>query len=367
MSSEKIHWWRTEFGELENDAVSSAIRNENVSQGEITRAFEADLAELIGVEHVIATSSGTAALMMALIAVDVGPGTEVIVPNRTWIATAHAAYLLGAAVVLVDVEKNRPVMNVETVEAKITKNTRAIIPVHMNGRGVDVPAIVELGKHTGVAVIEDAAQALGSKNHFGRLGAVSDVGCFSLSVAKIISSGQGGFSVTNLKEIADSMRNIRTHGVENTVDADSWNRPGLNFRLTDMQSAIGREQLKKLSNRIKHCKEIYRMYEEGLSGIGRLIPIPVDLDAGEVPIYNEVLCADRDSLVKFLAAKGIETRAFYPDLDYAPYLDQGHSDFPNSRLFGTQGLYLPSGPNQKIEDIRKVIEVINSGDKKNEW
>ena len=96
------------------------------------------------------------------------------------------------------------------------------------------------------------------------------------------------------------------------------------------------------------------MYEEGLSGIGRLIPIPVDLDAGEVPIYNEVLCADRDSLVKFLAAKGIETRAFYPDLDYAPYLDQGNSDFPNSRLFGTQGLYLPSGPNQKIEDIKSL-------------
>ena len=168
MSSDKIQWWRTEFGELEIDAVSSAIRNENVSQGEITEAFEADLAELIGVEHVIATSSGTAALMMALIAADVGPGSEVIVPNRTWIATAHAAYLLGAAVVLVDVEKNRPVMSVETVEAKIVDNRDQLIdPVNAHQIVSMLEGAVIRGTGKKVSVIKKPlAGKTGTTNEF---------------------------------------------------------------------------------------------------------------------------------------------------------------------------------------------------------
>ena len=164
MNAGRINWWRTSFGEKEIDAIADAIRLESVSQGEIASLFEKEVAAILGVKHVVATSNGTAALSMALMAVGVAPGDEVIVPNRTWIATAHAAYILGAKIVLADVERNRPIIDVESIESQISSKTKAIIPVHMNGRAANIEAINKLGKKHEIAVIEDAAQAFFSKN-----------------------------------------------------------------------------------------------------------------------------------------------------------------------------------------------------------
>jgi len=353
-----IPWWKTSFGEDEVQHVTESIRNKNISQGEVTEKFEYRLAEYLQVSNVIAVSSGTSAITMALMSIGIKPDDEVIVPNRTWIATAHAVHIIGAKVVLVDVELNRPIIDAEKIEEKITSKTRAILPVHMNGRSANMKRIKEISKKYNLYVVEDAAQALGSRNSDGYLGTQSDVGCFSLSVAKVISTGQGGFVVTNDNELADKMRAIRTHGVENVKDPDSWVMPGFNFRFTDIQASIGLEQLKRLPERIKYLCNIYRRYERGLNSSPFSI-IPVDLSIGEVPVYSEFLVEDRKKWMEKLKKEKIETRPFYPSINTAEYLGQGKEKFVNSRCFCDNGLYLPSGPSQEVASINRCIESIN--------
>jgi len=356
---DKISWWRTKFGNEEIQHVVNSIKNECVSQGKVTTEFENKLSEFLEIENVIAVSSGSSALLLALMAVGVKPGDEVIVPNRSWIATAHAAYLLGAKVVLVDVEPNRPIIDVEKIEEKLTSRTRVIMPVHMNGRSANMDRINEIAKKHKIAVIEDAAQAIASRNTDGFLGTQSDIGCFSLSVAKTIATGQGGFAVTNNNEIAKRMRTIRTHGVENVNDVEQWGMPGFNFRYTDIQASIGIEQLKRLPERVDHLREIYMTYEHGLNDTPFKL-IPVNLDKGEVPVYSEFLINERAEWISLLASENIETRAFYPDLNTAPYFNQQDIIFQNSISYGKDGVYLPSGPSQNINTIKYCIDKIKS-------
>lgn len=353
----KINWWRTSFEKAEIDRVVNSFKNQNISQGSVTAQFERDLSEYLGVEYVIATSSGSTAILLALLAVGIKPGDEVIVPNRTWIATAHAPYLLGAKVVLIDVESDRPIIDVTKVEERITPRTKAIIPVHLNGRSADMKKLQVICKKNNICLIEDAAQAIGSKNNRGFLGTQSDIGCFSLSIAKTITTGQGGFAVTNNSDLAFKLRAIRTHGVENVKDPKTWAMPGFNFRFTDILASIGIEQLKILPERIEYLKEIYQVYLEGLKGLP-INYIPVKIEAGEVPVYIEYLANDREDFIQNLSKAEIDSRPFYPDLDKASYFPQGNRDFPNSRKYGLKGIYLPSGPSQKIDNIKFVIEQI---------
>ena len=216
--------------------------------------------------------------------------------------------------------------------------------------------INEIAHRNKLTVIEDAAQALGSKNIDGYLGTQSDMGCFSFSVAKIISTGQGGFITTSSQETYRRLIALRTQGVGDVINA-TWTIPGFNFRFTDVLAAIGNVQLGLLSTRIERVKRIYKMYEDGLKESTSTKIIPVNLDGGEVPVYVEALCMDRLGLIDFLAAKGIQCRPFYPDLDKAEYLLNSGS-YPNSRSFGLNGVYLPAGPDQSPENIQLVIEAI---------
>ena len=352
----KINWWETSFNNGEAEAITKAISNKNISQGPVVAELEKQLGEYLGVPYVVATTSGSMALLMSCWVLGIGPGDEVIVPNRTWIATAHAAVLLGAKVILVDVEPSRPIIDASLIEKAITKNTKAIIPVHMCGRSADMRTINQLAAKHGIAVIEDAAQALGSRNADGLLGTQSDLGCFSFSVAKIIATGQGGFVTTKNETLYKKLIAMRTHGVGDTVNAD-WDKPGFNFRFTDILAAIGIQQLKLISSRIKKAQEIYKLYENGFKGIDSIKLIKINLEAGEVPVYIEALCERRCELIDFLAAKGIQCRPFYPDLNEAKYL---HTDtrFPNSEPYGRNAVYLPSGPEQDLNDIKRVIEQI---------
>ncbi|MDI7166495.1 DegT/DnrJ/EryC1/StrS family aminotransferase [Leptospira santarosai] len=352
-----IPWWKTSFGEEEISRITESFRNQNISQGKVTAEFEEKIAQYLGVKYVVATSSGSTALLLSLMAIGIRPGDEVIVPNRTWIATAHAPYLLGAKVILVDVEPDRPVLDISKVEERITPRTRAILPVHMNGRSVHMEQLNTIAKNHNLFVIEDAAQAIGSKNSSGYLGTQSDIGCFSLSVAKTIATGQGGFAVTNDQNLAYELKAVRTHGVENVKDPKAWIMPGFNFRFTDILASIGIEQLKRLPERLDYLKEIYQIYLEGLKETP-ISCIPVNIEAGEIPVYIEYLVNDRENFIQYLSKTEIDSRPFYPDLDRAPYLYQGEFDFPNSRKYGLKGIYLPSGPTQDKKDIYQVIEKI---------
>ena len=368
MAKPNIPWWNTDFGDEAVIAVSNAVREKKISQGVITEQFEREIGQFLGIPYVIATSSGSTALVLGLMACGVKPGDEVIVPNRTWIATGHAAHLLGAKVVLCDVEVGRPILCTKAVRKQISDKTKAIIPVNMNGRGFAVESLAGLAKQYDISIIEDAAQAFGSKKGPIQMGTEGIVGCFSLSVAKIFSSGQGGFAVTKSPTVATKLRNLRTHGVENVMDPTNWPMPGLNFRFTDMQASVARSQLRQVNERIRHLQQIYQIYIDGLDGVKGIKIIPVDISSGEVPVYNEVLVRNRADFIDHLRVNSIETRPFYPSLHRAAYFDATRGDgFPNSRSYEEQGVYLPSGPGQKLESIESVVEVIRRGSRQNAW
>lgn len=354
----KIRWWQTEFTTGEAAAAAKAINEGRLSQGELVAEFEIKLGEYLGVRNVVATTSGSDALLLSLWAANVLPGDEVLVPNRTWIATAHAVSLLGAIPIFVDTEVDFPVISLRDLKNKVTSRTKAVIPVHLNGRNAHIDRVLEFGETHGLKVIEDAAQALGSKDVSGSfLGTKSLAGCFSLSVAKIISSGQGGFIATNHDDFAARLRAMRTHGVENVVEPGEWGMLGFNFRFTDVLASIGLEQLKKLELRLSRLREIYNRYEVGIRNLTNIRIIPLNLDGGEVGPYIEILSDDRESLVRHLTRHNIESRKFYPDLDTAKYFSVVKEN-PNSRIFGLNGLYLPSGPSLTNESIDCVLSTL---------
>ena len=220
-------------------------------------------------------------------------------------------------------------------------------------------AISMIAKKHKLFVIEDAAQAIASKNSDGYLGVQSDIGCFSLSVAKTISTGQGGFAVTNNSELATKIRAIRTHGVENVKDPKEWITPGFNFRFNDILASIGIEQLKRLPERIDYLREIYFLYKDGLSD-SMFDLIPSDLDVGEVPVYSEFLVENRSFWMEKLKFNKIETRPFYPDISSANYFPQEKGVYQNSKIFSNHGLYFPSGPTQSLEDVSYCVNIIKS-------
>ena len=354
----KIPWWQTEFSTGEADAASKAVSAGRLSQGPIVAQFEDLLRDYLGVRNVVATTSGSDALLLSLWAAGIRPGDEVLVPNRTWIATAHSVLLLGAVPIIIDTDIDRPVISLADLEKKVSSKTKAVIPVHLNGRDAHIDDVINFGNRYELKVIEDAAQALGSKDLSGSfLGTKSLAGCFSLSVAKVISSGQGGFIASNDDEFAMQLRLMRTHGVENVVEPKNWNRPGFNFRFTDVLASIGIEQFKKLDSRLNRLRQIHQKYEDGLLSVSGINLINVNVSQGEIGPYIEVLCEDRQALIAHLNNFGIETRIFYPDVDKADYLSP-NSENSNSKKFGQEGLYLPSGPALSDESIDFVVEKI---------
>lgn len=355
----QIPWWNVELGDDVAEAVAEAVRNRSVSMGGVAAEFERRVAECLDVPHVVAVTNGTSALVVALLEAGVKPGDEVIAPALTWIATAHAATLIGARAILVDVEKERPVMSADALAAAVTPRTRAIMPVHFNGRACDMPAILEAADRRGIAVIEDAAQAFLCKSDDGRfLGTVGRCGCFSLSMGKLVTSGQGGFIATRDDETARRLRLIRTHGVGSVMEPE-WSMTGGNFRYTDLHAAIGLTQLEKAERRKASILEVYAYYRDNLAERpGVRLANFADPDR-EIPLYIEVYTSRRKSLFEFLLSRGIQAREFYPALNRAPQFGPQPGDFANAEAFASQGLWLPSGPDRTEEELRYVVGAVN--------
>jgi perosamine synthetase len=352
-----ISWWRTEFGAKELQNITDSINDENISQGLVTENFENQLADALNVPYVVATTSGSMALLMALMAADVSRGDEVIVPNRTWIATAHAPLMLGAKVVLTDVKEHVPIIDVKAIVEKITPSTKAIMPVHLGGRAVDMDVINKIALEYELFVIEDACQAFLSRDKKGNyLGTCSDIGCFSLSVAKLISTGQGGFIVTSNQSIYEKLKSIRTHGVSDVINV-CYTEMGFNFRFNDILASMGIAQLEIAQKRVTKVNAIYEKYKAGLVELPFLELIPVDISNGETPLYVEVNCNNREKLINYLSLQSIQTRPFYPNLNKARYL-AASGKYPNAERFEKHGLVLPCGPEQPLENIDTVLKVL---------
>lgn len=352
-----IPWWNVTLDHRESDAVAVAIANRTIGQGPLTAKFEKVLAERYGVPHVVCTTSGTVALMMTYLAIGMGPGDEVIMPSITWVATANAALMLGAKVVLIDSRPDNLAIDEERIEQAITPRTRLIVPVPLNGSPVNIKRIVEIGQKHGIAVVEDACQSLFSWDGDRLIGTNTRFACFSLGMAKALTTGQGGFVVCHTEEDAELLRRIRNQGLSDQARNERHNQIGGNFKFTDIQAAIGLSQMDRVDGRLDNQKALYRAYVSGLQGVNGLKIIPVNLDNNEVPLRTEVSCLKREAFVQEMMVRKVELISMSPCLHEYPFLEGDPDQFPHSTPYGKNNLILPSGPDQPVENAHRTVEI----------
>lgn len=351
-----IRWWRLDLGEAEAAALREALSARRVTLGPLCADLESRLASFLEVPHCVLVNNGASALVAALLACGVGPGDEVVVPGLTFIATANAARLIGARVRLVDVRPDRPLMDPEGLPAVLGPRTRVIVPVHLGGRAADLAGVREAADACGARVVEDAAQALGSRNGHGFLGTRSDVGCFSLGVTKLVTTGEGGAVVTSDTRLDGLVRRVRNNGALSLAD-NRFEGLGLNFRPLDLLAAVGLARLDAVGKSLERLRAVYRRYRDGLAGLAAFRLIPVGVEGGEVPLWVEVLATDRDAAIRGFAARGIEARPYPPALcDVEPV--GSPRPLPRARYFAAHGLVLPSGPDRTDAEVDRVLEVL---------
>lgn len=351
-----IPFWHVAVGDEEAAAVAETMRRKSYSMGAVTAELEAELARMLDVPYALCTTSGSVALMMALAVHGIGPGDEVLVPTRTFIATAHAPLLLGAKPVLVDSRPDTSIIDMDDARRKITSRTRAIIPVHLNGRSADMKAVLALADQHNLVVIEDACQGLFSRDVLGYQGTVGNAGCFSFGMVKLAATGQGGAIVTRDAKVFETLRRFRNHGVDDIV-THAYKGPGGNFKFNDVLASIGLVQVRRRDQKVAHVNAVYKRYVDGLAGLPFIQILPVAVDQGEVALWTEVVSDERDAIMDHLAAHGIQTRKFHPCCHDSVHLLSDLA-FPNSERFALTGFNLPCGPDMAMENIDRTIAVL---------
>lgn len=344
------------FDEAEAEAVAAYMRSGGwITEHTQTVAFEQALASFVGAEHCVVVNNGTIALVAALWAVGVRAGDEVIVPNFTMIATANATVLLGASPVFVDIEAKSLGLNDTLVADAITPRTKAVVFVSFNGRAGQVRQVAALCQARGIALVEDAAQSLGSYSGTQHLGTLGVVGTFSFSVPKIMSTGQGGAVVTNDDALGARLRRIKDFG-RSRGGIDTHESIGFNFKFTDVQAVIGLEQLKKVPTRMKLKRALYARYQEHLQDLPAVELIPTNL-AETSPWFIDVLVPDPDQLQAYLAEQGIGSRRVYPPInEQLAYGWAGY--YPVTQEVARRGLWLPSAAQLTEEAVDRVCAAI---------
>ncbi len=355
--SESINWWNLKLGERHRNYLNAAFDSKKLSYNSVGSSLEKKISDLFKVKHCLLTTSGSTALLVALKSMSIGPGDEVIIPNRTFQATANAVYFTGATVVIADVNLHDGLISAAHIEKLITAKTKAILPVHLNGRGCDMIMISDVAKKYGLFVIEDTAQAFMScfQNKF--LGTFGDVGCFSLGVTKFMTTGQGGFLITNSDEIYETSKNYIFHAASGD-NVKQFSEFGFNFRLSDLLSSLALADMENIEQKRQKYLEIYQLYAEKIGNCNSLSLIPSNIESDEFPIWIEVLCESRDKLFNYLKENGIESVKSYPSLHRSAYLKHQHLQFPNSKIFEENGLILPCGPDITLEQIDVVARKI---------
>ena len=354
---EKIIQTRPSFNELEARACYDYMSTGDPFLTEFKKTTELEDAfkKFIGAKHCFMTTSGTSALTLAYLALDIKPGDEIIVPNYTMVATANSVKLLGAVPVLADVDSETFTLTLDEIKKKITPKTKAIVHVSLNNREKGLREIAEYCKDNSLYLIEDAAQSLGCFNNGQHFGTFGDIGCFSLSTPKIISTGQGGFVVTNNDEFASRLWKIKNFG-RKAGGLEEYDMFGLNFKFTDIQAVIGLEQFKKLPERIQRMKEIYMLYQENINS---LLP---SMGNEWIPWFVDLKTDNRDKLIHFLNQHNIQTRVTYPSLHSLPMYSGDNEDYVNSVDISTNGVFLPSHlllTNSEINFIGRCVHSFN--------
>ena len=354
------------MGPEEKKFINQALENNFPNEGKLTALFEEKVKGLLGTRYAVATTNCTAAMFLVLKGLGVGLGDEVIVPDITFIATASAVDLCGAKPVLVDINPTTLCMDTFSFEKAITKNTKAVIPVHVNGRACDMASIVKIARKHSIHVVEDAAEALMSKHKSVFLGTYGKAGCFSFSPNKTITTGQGGMVVTNDSKLHRRLRELKDQGrpKRGTGGDDRHDATGYNFKFTDIQAALGLGQLTYLKSRLKRMKEIYKRYLRNLKGVDGISLFNFNIDKGEIPQWTDVFVESRKGLCEYLRANNIDFRRYwFPIHSQKPY-KLPDSKFPNSTKLSPKALWLPSAFTLSDSDVDRVSDCIKKWKKK---
>ncbi len=351
------------FGKDEVIGVLQTLEDNWLTEGKKTKQLEAALAEYFGCKHVVMVPNGTLAIFAALKVLGIGPGDEVIVPDLTFFGSASAIVLTGAKPVFADIGLHDFNIDPSAVEACLSERTKAILPVHLYGQSCDLPAVIALAKRHNLFVVEDAAQAMGATFGDRHVGTFGDIGCMSFFADKTMTTGEGGALLIDDDDLADRCMYFKNQG---RLKRGSFlhEHMGYNFRITDMQAAIGLAQFSRLDEIIEKKRRLRMTYRDRLADCSGL-RLPIDTGVGEVvPFRVNILVSDPEGLSSFLAASDIGTRRFFYPLHRQPSFDEQNSVVPcapvNSvRAFET-GLMLPSGLDLTETQIDRVCACIHN-------
>jgi len=345
------------IGEEEKQAVIKAMSSGMIACGPRTEKFEKNFAEFVGTKHAIATTSGTTALHLALLALNVSSGDEVIFPSFSFVATANSALFCNATPVFCDVNPKTFTMDTEKLESLITKKTKAIMPVHLYGQPADMDPILEIAQDHGLHVVGDAAQAHGAKYDGKMVGSFGDCECFSFYPTKNMTTGEGGMITTNDDELVERLNSIRNHGREQTKWGYEHSRIGYNYRMTDIAAAIGIEQLKKLPKFNQKRRKNAKFFNEKLNDI-KGIDIPYVLPNVD-HVYHQytIKCKDREAIIQKLKDNEVGFGIYYPKpMHFFEHLKKyGHTDLKISEKLADEVLSLPVHPALSHKDLEIIV------------
>ncbi|BFI76529.1 aminotransferase DegT [Sulfurisphaera ohwakuensis] len=356
--------YKPEIGKEEEEEILKVVRSGWISSASpVVREFEEKFSNYIGRRYGVATSNGTTALHLAVTALGIKEGDEVIVPDLTFVSPVNVVLYNKAKPVLVDIEEENWGLDPEKVRKVITDKTKAIIVVHLYGNPAKITELKEIAEEKGLYLIEDCAEAHGAEYEGKKVGSFGDISCFSFYANKIITTGEGGMCITDSEELYEKMQILRDHGM--TKEKRYWHEViGYNYRMTGLQAALGLAQLRKIDNFIRRKREIAKLYQDLL---GDVVIVQRDPPKGKSIFWLfSVFTEKRDRLVEYLGLNGIETRKFfYPVHVMSPYTIFAYEKrFDISTKLSSLGLNLPSYPSLTIEEINyistKIKEIIRN-------
>lgn len=363
--------------EAEAQAAAEAIRSGWIVQGPLVQAFEKAVAARLGVEYAVAVTNCTSALHLALLCSGIGPGDEVIVPSFSFIATANAVVHAGATPVFIDIDRRSYNMDPTLVEAAITPRTRAIIPVDQIGLAADLDPILEIASRHGLKVVEDAAPAIGASYKGRPIGSISPITCFSFHPRKSISTGEGGIIATNSAQVAEQARVLRAHGASvsdltrhqaTKVVIEEYAELGYNYRMTDIQAAVGIEQLKKLDYVLNRRRELAARYGEKLASLDGLTP-PFVPDYATHTYQSYAIWLDlnrtppRELIMERMLERGVATRRGVMAIHEEPLYRQTRQvqvSLPVTEQATRQTLLLPLYTTMTTDEQDYVVEALQA-------
>lgn len=339
------------------DAVSSTWIS---SLGKYIDRFEADFATFCNVKYGVSTANGTVALHLALVALGIGKGDEVIIPDLSFIATVNTVLQTGAVPVFADIDPYNLCIDPKAIEKVVTSSTKAILPVHLYGHPADMKAINEIALKYNLVVIEDAAEAHGATINGQKVGSFGSCGCFSFYGNKNITTGEGGIITTNDEALYHKLRYLRDHAM--SKEKRYWHTEcGYNYRMTNMQAALGCAQMDRVDELLEQKKKIFKVYESYLSGIpGISLNRTYDwatnaywLVCLEIENYDEV---KRDAFMQCLKESGVDSRPYFYPMSAMPYLEQ--ADTPVTYALSQRGLNLPTYFDLTEDEIKYICDVV---------